>query len=160
MSQSFLQFGTWTHVLVAGPMKLDAGFTQQFLNVEPSTALQLPCSHLVGPSLAIAQFPLGRIVPRFPTLRQFLSLCPLNFLGFFPLSHLAGSAAASSSSSSMYLGLIPMDFKKPLVAPDKTAFKTLCSSFWRPVFGGWRVWAEWEAWGNECPKDRVWQAPF
>ena len=28
----------------------------------------------------------------------------------------------SSSSSPMYLGSTPMDFKKPLAAPDKTAF--------------------------------------
>ena len=37
--QSFFQFGAGSHVLIAGPMKLDAGLAQQFLNVEPSSAL-------------------------------------------------------------------------------------------------------------------------
>ena len=57
----FFQFGAGTHVLIAGPMKLDAGLAQQFLNIEPS-------------------------------------------------------------SSSMNLESMPMDFRKPLVAPLRAAF--------------------------------------
>ena len=37
--QSFFQFGAETHLLIAGSMKLDAGLAQQFLNIEPSSAL-------------------------------------------------------------------------------------------------------------------------
>ena len=43
-SQSFLQFGHWTHVLVTRPMKFYAGLAQPLLNVEsiPASTSPLP----------------------------------------------------------------------------------------------------------------------
>ena len=59
-------FRAKSHVLIAWPVKLDAGLAQHFLNIEASSTLRF-CVLLGLLFLTIAQFPLGRIVPLFPT---------------------------------------------------------------------------------------------